>query len=108
MLSKSMANWERHQKHTGECWQFVGSCAGPLHCPAGLTVPQTHLFSTKSLLVTVFCCTEQIQFLFFLSRRKDVFSPLTQLDEALSFILTAFLSCTASLVTQTTSSCGKT
>lgn len=52
------------------------------------------------------------RFVFLLLRKPFVIHmrqrSLTQLDEAFSFRLTAFLSCTASLLTQTTSSCATT
>lgn len=69
----------------GRFWRFC--CACPFVPPAGLkTLPSFGLPSTKIPVYSEKCL-------------------LTQLDEALSFILTAFLSCTASLLTQMTSSC---
>lgn len=85
----------------------------PVRFLAGLSAVSSKnvIFKQKLFFFFLFCHTHtHICIIYHISRKvnrhKEVFSELTQLEDALSFRLTAFLSWTASLLTQTTSSCG--
>lgn len=95
-----------------ESFALVQDRMAPVRFLAGLSAVSSKNVIFKQKLFFSFCSATHthICIIYHISRKvnrhKEVFSELTQLEDALSFRLTAFLSWTASLLTQTTSSCG--